>query len=82
MLPNEEFGRRNKRGNADFEGSTFQWIIAQIEYSHPLKVLPSKSAFPLLFLLPKSNEDSGRPNKPEWRTKNCAISQPLLNEGK
>ncbi len=37
-LPNEDFGRRNKRWNADF-WSTFQWILAQIEYSRPWKVL-------------------------------------------
>jgi hypothetical protein len=33
-LPNEDLGRRNKRRNADFR-STFQWIVAQIEYSRP-----------------------------------------------
>jgi len=52
--PNEDFGRMNKRWNADFR-STFQWLIAQIEYSRPWIVLPSKSGFPLLFLLPKSS---------------------------
>ena len=37
--PNEDFGRRNKRWNADFEGSTFPRFVAQIEYSRPWKVL-------------------------------------------
>jgi ubiquinone/menaquinone biosynthesis C-methylase UbiE len=32
--PNEDFGRSNKRCNADFR-STFQWFVAQIEYSRP-----------------------------------------------
>jgi len=53
--PNEDFRRRNKRWNANFEGSTFQWFVAQIEYSRPWNVLPSKSAFHLLFLLSKSS---------------------------
>jgi hypothetical protein len=35
-LPNEDFGRMNKRLNADFR-STFQWNMAQIVYSRPLK---------------------------------------------
>jgi len=52
-LPNEDFGRRNKRWNADFR-SSFQRFLAQIEYSHPWKVL-RKSALYLLFLLPKSS---------------------------
>jgi hypothetical protein len=39
--PNEDFGRMNKRGNPDFR-LTFQWFVAQIEYSRPWKVLPSK----------------------------------------
>jgi hypothetical protein len=29
MLPKEDLGRRHKRGNADLEGSTFQWLMAQ-----------------------------------------------------
>ena len=52
-LPNEDFGTRNKRWNEDFL-STFQWFMAQIEYSRPWKVL-RKSAFHLLFILPKSS---------------------------
>jgi hypothetical protein len=52
--PNEDLGRRNKRWNPDFR-LTFQWFISQIEYSRPWKVLPSKSGFHLLFLLPKSS---------------------------
>jgi hypothetical protein len=51
--PNEDFGRRNKRWNPDFR-LTFQWFVAQIEYSRPWKVL-LKSGFHLLFLLPKSS---------------------------
>jgi hypothetical protein len=35
--------------------STFQWSVARIDYSHPWKVLPSKSAFHLLFLVTKSS---------------------------
>jgi hypothetical protein len=34
---------------------TFQWFVAQIEYSRPLKVLPSKSGFTCRFILPKSS---------------------------
>jgi hypothetical protein len=30
----EDWGRRNKRGNPDFR-LTFQWFVAQIEYSLP-----------------------------------------------
>jgi hypothetical protein len=51
--PNEDFGRMNKRWNQDFR-STFQRLVAQIEYSRPWKVL-RKSWFHLLFLLPKSS---------------------------
>jgi len=79
--PNEDFGRRNKRWNPDFR-STFQWFVAQIEYSHPWKV-PRKSGFHLLFLLPKSsfgrgklyahpNEDFGRRNK-RWNA--CSLNE-------
>ncbi len=32
--PNEDLGRRNKRGNPDFR-YTLQWFVAQIEYSCP-----------------------------------------------
>ncbi len=52
-LPNEDFGTMNKRWNEHFL-STFQWFMAQIEYSRPWKVL-RKSAFHLLFILPKSS---------------------------
>ncbi len=41
---NEDFGRRNKRWNPDFR-LTFQRLVAQIQYSRPWKVLPSKSGF-------------------------------------
>jgi hypothetical protein len=51
--PNEDFGRMNKRWNPDFR-PTFQWFVAQIEYSLPWKVL-RKSGFHLLFILPKSS---------------------------
>ena len=52
--PNEDLGRRNKRWGAHFRLS-FQRFVAQIEYSRPWKVLPSKSGFHLLFILPKSS---------------------------
>ena len=52
--PNEDFGRMNKRWHPDFR-PTFQWSIAQIEYSRPWKVLHSKSGFHLLLHLPKSS---------------------------
>ncbi len=55
--PNEDFGRSNKRWNADFR-STFQWFVTQIEYSRPWKVL-RESAFHLLLLLPKSSFGRG-----------------------
>ncbi len=51
--PNEDVGRMNKRWNADFR-LRFQWFVAQIEYSRPWKVL-RKSAFHLLFIVPKSS---------------------------
>jgi hypothetical protein len=67
--PNEDCGRIDKRGNPDFR-YTFQWFVAQIEYSRPWRVLPSKSGFPLLFLFPRwvkfmlhENKDLGRTNK-------------------
>jgi hypothetical protein len=50
---NEDLGRINKRGNPDFRLSV-QWLVPQIEYSHPRKVL-RKSGFHLLFLIPKSS---------------------------
>ena len=53
-LPNEDFGRIDKRGNPDFLRLTFRWFVAQIEYSRPWKVLRT-SGFHLLFLLPKSS---------------------------
>ena len=51
--PNEGFGRIDKRWNP---GSryTFQWFVAQIEYSHPWDVY-RKSWFHLLSILPKSS---------------------------
>jgi hypothetical protein len=52
--PNEDLGRIYKRWNPDFR-YTFQWFVAQIEYSRPWKVLPSKSGFPRLFPIPKSS---------------------------
>ena len=52
--PNEHFGRMNKRWHPDFQ-LTFQWFVDQIDYSRPWKVLPSKSGFHPLFLLPKSS---------------------------
>ena len=51
--PNEDFGRIDKRWNPDFR-HTFQWFVAQIEYSRPWKVL-RKSGFHLLSILPKSS---------------------------
>jgi hypothetical protein len=53
MLPNEDFGRMNKRWNADVRW-TFQWLLAKIEYSRTWKVHRT-SAFHLLFILPKSS---------------------------
>ncbi len=52
-FPNEDFGRRNKRWYPDFR-LTFQWLVAQIEYSRPWKVLRTSGCH-LLFLLPKSS---------------------------
>jgi len=57
-LPNEDFGRNDKRGNPDFR-YTFQWFVAKIEYSRPWKVLRT-SGVPLLFLLPKSSFGRGK----------------------
>ncbi len=45
--PNEDFGRVNKTFD-EFFRSIFQWLVAQIEYSHPLKVVrrdPSNGSF-------------------------------------
>ena len=52
-LPNEDFGRRNKRWNPNVR-STLPRFVAQIEYSRPWKVLRT-FGFHLLFLLPKSS---------------------------
>jgi hypothetical protein len=52
-IPNEDFGRRNKSGNPDFEGSTFQGREYSIWDKNHRKV-GRKSALHLLFLLPKS----------------------------
>ncbi len=41
------------RWNPDFR-LTFQWLVAQNEYSRPWKVPPSKFGFHLLSILPKS----------------------------
>jgi len=56
MLPKRRFGRMNRWWNPDFRLTfhCFQWLVAQIEYSRPWKVL-RKSGFHLLFLLPKSS---------------------------
>jgi hypothetical protein len=51
--PNEDCGRLDQPFRMGFR-STFQRFVAQIEYSRPWKVL-RKSAFRLLFLLPKSS---------------------------
>jgi hypothetical protein len=53
-LPNEDFGRRNKRCNPDFEGSTFQGREYSIWATNHWKV-SRKSGLHLLFLLPKSS---------------------------
>jgi hypothetical protein len=53
-LPNEDFGRMNKRYNADVR-STFQWFMAQIE-----KCFLRKSSFHRFFLLPKSSFGWGK----------------------
>ncbi len=55
-LPNEDFGRRNKRWNQDFR-STFQGCETSIWATNHWKVL-RKSWFHLLFLLPKSSFES------------------------
>jgi len=52
-IPNEDFGRRNKRWNQDFR-STFQGREYSIWATNRWKVL-RKSWFHLLFLLPKSS---------------------------
>ncbi len=53
-LPNDDFGRRNKSWNADFEGSTFQGREYSIWATNRWK-LNRKSAFHLLFILPNSS---------------------------
>ncbi len=53
-IPNEDFGRRNKRWNQDFEGSTFQGREYSIWATNHWKVL-RKSWFHHLFLLPQSS---------------------------
>ena len=50
LLPFYGFGIRNKRWNADFR-LTFQWFVAQIEYSTHWKG-PRKCVFHPLFILP------------------------------
>ncbi len=51
--PNEDFGTMNKRWNADVR-ITFQWLVAQIKYSHSWKVYAPQT---------KIFEDFGRMNK-------------------
>ena len=53
-IPNEDFGRRNKRRNPDFEWSTFQGRDYSIWATNNWKV-SRKYGFHLLFLLPKSS---------------------------
>ncbi len=92
ILPKSSFGmdklrnflfaipRMNKRWNPDFR-STFQWFVAQIEYSRPWKVLPSKSGV-LLFLLPKSSFEMDK-GLSLWRAKTSHFypSQTKILEG-
>ena len=52
-LPNEDFGRMNKRWNPDVR-STFQWCEYSIWATNRWK-LHRKSTFHLLFILPKSS---------------------------
>jgi hypothetical protein len=52
-LPNEDFGRMNKRGNLDFR-STFQGREYSVWDTNQWKV-SRKVGFPLLFILPKSS---------------------------
>ncbi len=54
MRPKRRFGKEKQKWHPDFR-LTFQLFVAQIEYSRPWKVLPSKSGCHLLFLLPKSS---------------------------
>ncbi len=69
-LPNDDFGRVNKRRNTDFRG-TFQGREYSIRATNHWKVL-QKAGFHLLFLLPKSSfgehevvtKDSSIPGKP------------------
>ena len=73
MLPNEDFGRPNKHLRLHFR-STFKRFVAQIMYSHPLKVL-RKCSLKGLFILPKSSfgmdkvvtKDHNIPEKPAHR---------------
>jgi len=53
-LPNEDWGRMNKRGNPDFEGSTFHGREYSIWATNHWKV-SRKSRFHLWFILPKSS---------------------------
>jgi len=46
-----EGGTKDEIRIFDWLKVTIQWFVAQIEYSRPWKVLPSKSGFHLLFLL-------------------------------
>ena len=71
--PNEDFGRPNKHLRLHFR-STFKRFVAQILYSHPLKVL-RKCSLKCLFILPKSSfgmdkvvtKDHNIPEKPAHR---------------
>jgi len=54
-LPNEDFARRNKRGNPDFEGRTFQGREYSIWLRTIEKCFLRNPDFIFLFLLPKSS---------------------------
>ncbi len=77
-LPNEDFGRMNKRWNADVRW-TFQvreysilannhWKVHRTSAFHLLFILPKSSFGSIYINLPLPNEDFGMPNK-HFRTR-------------
>ncbi len=64
-LPNEDFGRRNKRGTPEVR-STFQGREYSIWATNHWKVY-RKSGFPLLFILPKSSFGRGKLYAPQTK---------------
>jgi len=82
MLPKRRVWKEEQKRKCGFRRKHFSMVHRPNWVLTPLKSASFEIHISSFVHPSKSNEDSGRPNKPVWRTKNCAISHPLLNEGK